>query len=344
MLSNLSRRRVMVLVVVTCLLLITLDKRGNPVIDKLRSAFDRITRPVDIATEALVLPLERAWYGITNYEDLENENARLRDQIEQMKGSDIEARTAILQYRELLQQTQLTSKWSYDHVTGEVVGVSPSNFQQTVEISVGSNRGIQVGMPVIDGAGLVGKITRVFPNRSIVLLITDPDYAITARVLGTATGEDITDGLGGTTDPGTTSTTAAVTEDTSAIITGSITPGTGVEVVVTESTEGSTTSSAPLVLRETGALEGQGPNQPMVMRFSDLTSSITSVQVGAIVDTAGGTDSLAPQGIPIGRITAVLEQTGTSSALVEVTPSADLRRLSFLTVLLFLPNQQAVLR
>ncbi len=343
MLSNLSRRRVMVLVVVTCLLLITLDKRGNPVIDKLRSAFERITRPVDIATEALVLPLERAWYGITNYEDLEKENARLRDQIEQMKGSDIEARTAILQYRELLQQTQLTSKWSYDHVTGEVVGVSPSNFQQTVEISVGSNRGIQVGMPVIDGAGLVGKITRVFPNRSIVLLITDPDYAITARVLGTATGEEITGGLGGT-DSGTTTTTAAVTEDTSAIITGSIAPGTGEDVVVTESTGGSTTSGAPLVLRETGALEGQGPNLPMVMRFSDLTSSITSVQVGAIVDTAGGTDSLAPQGIPIGRITAVLEQTGTSSALVEVTPNADLRRLSFLTVLLFLPNQQAVLR
>lgn len=177
-----------------------------------------------------------------------------------------------------------------------------------------------------------------------MLLITDPSYAITARVLGTATGEDITDGLG--TDAGTTTTSAAaVTEDTSAIITGSIAPGTGEDVVVvTESTEGSTTSSAPLVLRETGALEGQGPNLPMVMRFSDLTSSITSVQVGAIVDTAGGTDSLAPQGIPIGRITAVLEQTGTSSALVEVTPSADLRRLSFLTVLLFLPNQQAVLR
>ncbi len=343
MLSNLSRRRVMVLVVVTCLLLITLDKRGNPIIDKLRTAFDRITRPVDIATEALVLPLERAWYGVTNYEDLEKENARLRDQIEQMKGSDIEARTAILQYRELLQQTQLTSKWSYDHVTGEVVGVSPSNFQQTVEISVGSNRGIQVGMPVIDGAGLVGKITRVFPNRSIVLLITDPDYAITARVLGTATGEEITDGLGGTTDAETTTTTST-TEDTSAIITGSIAPGAGEDIVVTESTEGSTTSSAPLVLRETGALEGQGPNLPMVMRFSDLTSSITSVQVGAIVDTAGGTDSLAPQGIPIGRITAVLEQQGTSSALVEVTPNADLRRLSFLTVLLFLPNQQAVLR
>ena len=74
----------------------------------------------------------------------------------------------------------------------------------------------------------------------------------------------------------------------------------------------------------------------------DLTTAITDIKVGAIVDTAGGTDSIAPQSIAIGRVTAVIEQTGTASALVEVTPFADLRRLSFLTVLLYKPNEQAV--
>ena len=90
------RRRVMVLIVVTCLLLITLDKRGNPIIDGLRSVFDRITQPVDTATNALVLPLERAWYGITNYEDLEDENARLRDQLEQVRGSQDSNKTVLI--------------------------------------------------------------------------------------------------------------------------------------------------------------------------------------------------------------------------------------------------------
>ncbi len=336
MFSNLSRRRVMVLIVVTCLLLITLDKRGNPIIDKMRVAFDRLTQPVDTATNALVLPLERAWYGITNYEDLEDENARLRDQIEQMRGAEIEARSAIMQYRELLQQTQLTSKYSYEYVTAEVIGDSPSNYQQVVEISVGSNRGIQIGMPVIDGAGLVGKITQVFPTRSIVLLVTDPSYAVSARVLGSSSEVDDTDV---TVPDDTTPTNSGPTVDT-----GPISPGTEDITDTTTGDDGVTTTTIAAVVRETGALEGQGPNRPLLLRFTDITSALTSVRVGADVDTSGGTSSLAPQGIPIGRITAVLEQTGTSSALVEVAPFADLRRLSFLTVILFLPNEQAVLR
>ena len=337
MFSNLSRRRVMVLIVVTCLLLITLDKRGNPIIDKMRGAFDRLTQPVDTATNALVLPLERAWYGITNYEDLEDENARLRDQLEQMRGSEIEARSAIMQYRELLQQTQLVSKWSYEVVTAEVIGNSPSNYQQTVEISVGSNRGIQVGMPVIDGAGLVGKITQVFPNRSIVLLITDPAYAVSARVLGSTA--EVDDNSTGSVPDDTTPSGSGPTVDT-----GPISSGTDDAPVDTSGGNQETTTTLAPVVRETGALEGQGPNRPLLLRFTDITSSLTSGRVGADVDTSGGTSSLAPQGIPIGRITAVLEQTGTSSALVEVMPYADLRRLSFITVVLFLPNEQAVLR
>jgi cell shape-determining protein MreC len=336
--SNLSRRRILLLVVITCLLLITLDRRGNIVIDKLRTGFDRITRPVDTATETLVLPLERAWYGMTNYEDLEAENARLRDEIASMKGAEIEALTAVLQYRELLQQTQLVSKYSYDYVIGEVVGESPSNYQQVVEINVGSARGIEVGMPVVDGTGLVGKVTRVLgPNKSLVMLMTDPDYAISARVYG---GDDT--GLDDTGDGTSTATSAPGGADDSGIVTGTIAPGSDDGLGGAAPSTAETTTTLPLVVRETGLIEGQGPDRAMLLRFTDLTTAITDIKVGAIVDTAGGTDSIAPQSIAIGRVTAVIEQTGTASALVEVTPFADLRRLSFLTVLLYKPNEQAV--
>lgn len=342
MFSNLSRRRIVLLVVITCLLLITLDRRGNIVIDKLRTGFDRITRPVDTATETIVLPLERAWYGMTNYEDLEAENARLRDEIARMKGAEIEALTAVLQYRELLQQTQLVSKYSYDYVIGEVVGESPSNYQQVVEINVGSARGIEVGMPVVDGTGLVGKVTRVLgPNKSMVMLMTDPDYGISARVYG---GDDSGLVVGDDSDGGTATATTAPggADGDSGIVTGTVAPGSDDGVTGAAPSAAETTTSVPLVVRETGLLEGQGPDRAMLLRFTDLTTSITNIRVGAIVDTAGGTDSIAPQSIPIGRVTAVIEQTGTASALVEVTPFADLRRLSFLTVLLYKPNEQAV--
>ena len=353
MFSSLSRRRVIALVVLTCLLLITLDRNGNPVIDRVRSVLATVMSPLDTATEAITLPIERAWYGITNYDDVERENEALRDQIEQLKGNDVEAETAILEYRELLQLLQLTSKFTYDTVAAKVVGASPSNFQNTVEINVGSNQGVQTGMPVTDGAGLVGKITKVFPGRSIVRLITDPEYAISAQVLSdaddplnqpptttTVPSDGSTDAGQSTTSTTTTSTTTTTTLPLASPVTNPATgepvaPATTVAVVTT------TTLRTVEVVRETGTLEGQGGGKPLLLRFTDSTSAVTSVHVGAVVSTSGGNQSLAPQGFPIGIITRVAPQSGDSSSIVEVTPNANLRRLNFVTVVLFVPNSAA---
>jgi len=311
MFSGLSRRRVILLVVLTCVLLITLDKRGNPVLDQLRSGFARVVSPVDTATRAVVLPIERAWNGIVGYDDLARENEALRDQLERIKGNDVEAQSAVLEYR---------------------------------------------GMPVTDGAGLIGRITQVFPNRSIVLLLTDPEYAISAQVLGAAdqpvdggnqttqstllTGQSVSDLTSSTT---TTSTTVVLPEGLEPLPGGGGATGTGTDTGSGTSTSAPATSTtlAP-VIRETGTLQGQGADKPLVLRFVDTTSSLTAVKVGAVVDTAGGNNSNAPQGIPIGVISRITKQTGTSSALIEVTPNASLKRLNFVAVVLYVSNADVV--
>jgi cell shape-determining protein MreC len=357
MFSGLSRRRVLLLVVLTCVLLITLDKSGNPVIGRVRSVFARVVQPIDTAVEAVALPIERAWNGIANYDDLERENEALWDQIQHMKGNDVEARSAVLEYRELLKLNQLTSKFQYDTVAAQVVGDSPSNFQNTVEISVGSAQGVGIGMPVTDGAGLIGRITKVFPDRSIVLLITDPQFSVPAQVLSTP-GVDPTTG---TTQPTqsttlsgipesdlTSSTTSSTSTTTTQPLPPELTPiesstsSTQAPTANNSTTVPATTTTIVEVVRETGLLEGQGNDKPMRLRFVDTTSSVTNVKVGAIVDTAGGNSGLAPQGIPIGIITKVEKQTGSSSALVEVTPNASLKRLNFVAVVLYQPNPSAI--
>ena len=52
-----------------------------------------------------------------------------------------EARSAVLEYRLLLKVLQLTSKFNYPTVEAQVIGESPGNFQNTIEINVGSNQG-----------------------------------------------------------------------------------------------------------------------------------------------------------------------------------------------------------
>ena len=51
-----------------------------------------------------------------------------------------------------------------------------TNFEDTIEIDKGTDDGIKVGMPVVTGAGLVGRIVEVHGGtRSVVQLLTDPD-------------------------------------------------------------------------------------------------------------------------------------------------------------------------
>jgi cell shape-determining protein MreC len=105
---------------------------------------------------------------------------------------------------------------------------------------------------------------------------------------------------------------------------------------------GVTTTTVPVeIRRETGTLQGQGAGEPVLLRFIDDTSTDSAITVGATVDTAGGTNGLAPQGLPIGTITKISPQSGSQSRLVEVTPTASLKQLNFVSVVLYTPGQTA---
>jgi rod shape-determining protein MreC len=350
-LSKLSRRRVVVLLVLTSLLLITLDRRGNnEFIGKARQAFAVIIRPFDIAANAVSKPIANAWYGITNYGNVKTENEALLDQIEHQKGAEIEAKTAINIANDLLKLNRLTSVRNIKGVAAQVIGEAPSNFQNTIEITVGSRDGVAVGMPVTDGAGLIGKVTKVNPDSSIVMLITDPQYAVQAQVLSridddqaaSPTSSTPTDtapsgrSLGATTSTPTTTTIPSSTTTTTVAIVA--TPG---ESTTSTSSTTSTTLPSFRVRRETGDISGQGADRPLLFSLID-DSALTNVKVGDIVETAGGAKSLAPQSIPIGTITAIKPRLGSRSPVVEVEPNAILTQLNFVSVVLFVPNQAAI--
>jgi len=351
----LSRRRVVVLLILTSLLLITLDRRGhNGFIDKARQGFAVIMRPFDLAAEAVSKPVANAWYGITHYDDLKAQNEALTDQIEHEKGAEIEAQTAITKYYELLKLYHLTSVHSYKSVIAQVVGEAPSNFQNTVEITVGTRAGVAVGMPVTDGAGLIGKVTKVYPDRSVVMLITDPQFSVQAQVLSSIEEGDAGSTTSSTTPNtavsgrslDTTTSTSTTTTSTTVPTTTTTTPKGGTtsppgQTTTSTSTTTSTTLPEVLVARETGNIDGQSADRPLLFSLIDDTA-LTNVKVGDIVETAGGTKSLAPQGLPIGTITAVRQRLGSRTPIVEVEPNASLTRLNFVSVVLFVPNQAAI--
>ena len=371
---SVSRRRAIALLALTSILLITLDMQGNSVVRGLRGVFSAIFEPVQSSARVITRPLENSWRGITHYGELEAENQRLQDQLDQQEGAFIAALATARDAQELLALNGIDNLADISSVTAQVIGGTPSNYSQTIEINQGSDRGLRVGMPVVNAAGLVGRITWVDNDRSLVLLANDSLYAIPVQVVNqpnlvpattttTTTTTSTTTTSTTTTTSSTTTTTLPVappvssvvnpngvsttsttttTVDLSTVDFGALAPTTtgAIVTIAPGTTAGGPTTTLnldDLPIAETGIFRGRGIDNSPVVEVIDQNSRFGEVQVGALVFTSGGSQSLAPRGIVVGRVIKIVERTGTSGAVLEVRLTAKLTALNFVRVLLYQP-------
>ncbi len=111
--------------------------------------------------------------------DLEAQVRQLRNQLARAQGAEGENR----QLRQLLGLDRKGTLAGYTPVTARVIGRSPTVWYSTVTIDKGSSAEVEINDPVVDGDGLVGRITDVTRGTAEVSLITDNRSAVSARVL-----------------------------------------------------------------------------------------------------------------------------------------------------------------
>ncbi len=349
-----TRRRAIILLVLTSIILITLDLQNSSAISGLRNVFGTIFRPVESTTRVITRPISNAWHGIFDYNDVLDENDRLREKVAQQEGATVAAAASVRLAQELLALNGLPTLAGINAVTAQVIGDSPTNFSQTIEINQGSESGIRVGMPVLNAAGLIGKITKVYGDRSVVMLITDPDFALSVKVVNSPRQTTTTtiaksnaavpspvvpvepdaslEGEASTTT--TTTTTTTIAGFTPSVTTLPATPS-GVSSITVP-------LASDLAVRETGVIEGRGPSRQPTVRFISNAVRFGDIQVGVPIVTAGGSRSLSPPDILIGKVARVVERLGSAGPVLEIEPVADLTNLSFLRVLLYQPITEKV--
>jgi rod shape-determining protein MreC len=343
-----GRRRTMIILLLSSILLITLDLRGNAVFNASRSGFGYAMRPFEIAGEVVTRPVTRVWDGMTKVDDLERANARLQQQIDTQRSDQVAAQAAIQENNELRRALNLESLASLELKTCQVIGSSPSNFDQRVEIDCGSLDSLRVGMPVVNDAGLVGKITNVSPETSNVMLVSDPLYSVPVKVIAevdptptTTTPATVPSGLNVADVTTTTSTTTTTLPPSSTSVPENGSLPTGVLGSSTTSTTTTTTLAPIEVTRETGVLDGYGVDRLPRVSFIADSPLFGRVAVGDSVLTAGGSDSLSPPNIPIGRVANVIPGVGVGGLQLEVDLNAELDRLNFVTVILYTAPREA---
>jgi rod shape-determining protein MreC len=112
---------------------------------------------------------------------------RLEGQLEDARALAVAGQVALQENEQLRKLVRLRRRGkitdNYTPVTASVISRSPTVWYSTVGIDKGTSDGVQIDDPVINGDGLVGRISSASRTTSVVTLITDSTSAVTAKVL-----------------------------------------------------------------------------------------------------------------------------------------------------------------
>ncbi len=131
---------------------------------------------------AIQASVREIWNHYFALQQVWEENQRLKQEIQQLQGEQNRLREQAILAREfqILSMYQKTAPLS--SIPARIIGRNLSNWYKAMVINKGTRDGIHAEMGVITNAGVVGRVVRVNPTTSIVLLLSDPNVAIPGMI------------------------------------------------------------------------------------------------------------------------------------------------------------------
>ena len=114
----------------------------------------------------------------------DKEAAYKRLGLQSLKANQVDQ--LLLENQRLRKLLDLRSRVQPSGIAAQVIYDAADPFTRKVVVDKGALQQVKVGSPVLDEAGVIGQVTRVYPLVSEVTLITDSDHAM--PVLNTRTG------------------------------------------------------------------------------------------------------------------------------------------------------------
>jgi rod shape-determining protein MreC len=180
------RRAVLALLIVGSFVLLTITYGQGS--NGLQRGVSTIFSPVQGVADRALKPARDLvdWFDKTF--DARGENSRLKSELAKTREQAVAGQEALQENAQLRKLVKLDGSpalaaSAYELVTGRVIARSPTVWRSNVSIDVGSGDGVHVDDPVISDNGLVGRIAAVEPGSSQVMLLTDHESAVSAKVV-----------------------------------------------------------------------------------------------------------------------------------------------------------------
>lgn len=152
------------------------------VTDPFAEAVMAVVAPIQFALRATGEFLSDFGYGVVHGRRLREENRRLRQQLEALRTAQVaqeELRQENERLRRLLAMTQSAKARP---LVARVLAIQPSAYFHTLIVSKGKADGVRPRMVAATDKGLVGVVYTVTRHTAHVLLLTDPNASVGARI------------------------------------------------------------------------------------------------------------------------------------------------------------------
>ncbi len=181
------RRAVLALLVGVSLILLTAyfgESPSSP-LHSVQRGIVQVLSPIQKGASTALKPVRdiAGWFSSTFHAKAERD--KLRREVNQLLTENSNLKQALIENQQLKQQVGLdnsNSISSYKPVAAHVISRDPTLWYATIQVDKGSDAGVHVDDPVTGDGALVGKVSLVAPSVSVVTLITDHSFAVSAEV------------------------------------------------------------------------------------------------------------------------------------------------------------------
>jgi rod shape-determining protein MreC len=176
-----------VLLVGVSLILLTayFGESPNSPLHNVQRGIVEVLSPIQEGASKALKPVRdvAGWFSDTLH--AKSQRDQLEKQVQSYRVQLAKAQSAEAENAQLSREVGLNNSVgfsSYKPVAANVIGRDPTLWYATIEVDKGSEDGVRNNDPVTGDGALVGKVTTVDPTASIVTLITDHTFAVTAQV------------------------------------------------------------------------------------------------------------------------------------------------------------------
>ena len=184
--SFMTSKYILIVLTAVCLIFISTSFFTDRLVAPLRSAISMVVVPLQKGMNNLGLWTYDKYTTLQEISVVLDENKELKSKVDDLTEENNQLRQDTYELSRLRELYQLDEKYTgYTKVGARIIEVTADNWSKAFKVDKGSDDGIKKDMNVIAGGGLVGIVTEVGKNYSIIKTIIEDNNSGSGMLIDT---------------------------------------------------------------------------------------------------------------------------------------------------------------